>query len=221
MSDVVVLTPENFDSIVLDSSKDVLVEFYAPWCGHCKRLAPVWEKLATIFKGDDSIVIANVNADVHKGLGAKYGVTGFPTLKFFPKDNKEGLNYENGRELADLVSYINEKTGSKRLESGLLDSTVGVVESISQEIKRYIENPANEILESARKLVNDISEKDPKVSLIYNRVIKSIENSVDYIAKEVSRIERILKGSLTPAKIDDFTVRLNILKSLVNNEDKE
>ncbi|KAM0893968.1 hypothetical protein ACQ4PT_024774 [Festuca glaucescens] len=71
-SSVVVLTPETFDSVVLDETKDVLVEFYAPWCGHCKHLAPIYDKLASIFKLDEGVVIGNVDADKYKGLGEKY-----------------------------------------------------------------------------------------------------------------------------------------------------
>jgi len=79
-SSIVVLTPENFDSVVLDETKDVLVEFYAPWCGHCKSLAPTYENVASVFKLDEGVVIANLDADKHRDLAEKYGVTGFPTL---------------------------------------------------------------------------------------------------------------------------------------------
>ncbi|EFJ12734.1 hypothetical protein SELMODRAFT_425226 [Selaginella moellendorffii] len=78
-SDVVVLTPSNFDEIVLDSAKDVLVEFYAPWCGHCKALAPVYEEVATAFKGEKDVVAAKLDADAHKDVASKYDISGYPT----------------------------------------------------------------------------------------------------------------------------------------------
>ncbi|CAN0548325.1 unnamed protein product, partial [Laminaria digitata] len=59
-SAVVDLTLDTFDSIVMDPSKNTLVEFYAPWCGHCKTLAPIYEKLGNIFAAEKDVVVAKV-----------------------------------------------------------------------------------------------------------------------------------------------------------------
>ena len=78
------LTPATFDSTV-GKSAPAFVEFYAPWCGHCKNLAPEYAVVAETFKGSEaSIVVAKVDADAHKDLAGRFDVKGFPTLKYFP-----------------------------------------------------------------------------------------------------------------------------------------
>lgn len=58
-------------------------------CGHCKRLAPEYEKLGAAYEGSNDVVIAKVDADADRTLGGRFGVRGFPTLKFFPKGSTE------------------------------------------------------------------------------------------------------------------------------------
>ena len=114
-SDVLNLIPKNFDKVVFNSNKPALVEFFAPWCGHCKNLAPVYEELATAFAKDgNKVSIANVDADAHKDLGKKFGVQGFPTIKWFDgKPGSEPEDYNGGRDLESLTKFVSEKTGLK------------------------------------------------------------------------------------------------------------
>jgi protein disulfide-isomerase A6 len=108
------LIPDNFDNVVLKSGKPALVEFYAPWCGHCKNLAPVYEELAQNFHfAEDKLVIGKVDADDHKGLGKRFGVQGFPTLKWFDGKSDKPTDYSGGRDLESLTKFITEKTGIK------------------------------------------------------------------------------------------------------------
>ena len=108
------LLPSNFDDIVLNSGKPALVEFFAPWCGHCKTLAPIYEELASAFESQsDKVTIAKVDADAHKELGRKWGVQGFPTLKWFDGKSATPEDYKSGRDLESLTAFINGKTGIK------------------------------------------------------------------------------------------------------------
>jgi protein disulfide-isomerase A6 len=116
-SAVLDLIPSNFDKVVLNSGKPTLVEFFAPWCGHCKNLAPIYEDLAQAFQFSDKVQIAKVDADAEKDLGHRFGVQGFPTLKFFDGKSKDPVDYNGGRDLDSLTAFITEKTGVRARKS--------------------------------------------------------------------------------------------------------
>jgi len=214
-SAVTVLTPDNFDAIVLDTTKDVFVEFYAPWCGHCKRLTPVWEKLAGAYKTEPGVVVASVDADAHKDLGAKHGVSGFPTLIYFSKSDKTGERYNGARELPDLISHINEKAGTQRLESGYLAETVGREETLDELAKKFVAASAVEraaILASTETAASASSNPHANWYAKFMSVI--LKKGDDWIAKEQERVKGILDGgNLSGEKIDEFTVRTNVLNA--------
>ncbi|KAB1200699.1 putative protein disulfide-isomerase A6 [Morella rubra] len=216
-SNVVVLTGDNFGEIVLDETKDVLVEFYAPWCGHCKNLAPTYEKVATAFKSEEEVVIANLDADKHKDLAEKYGVSGYPTLKFFPKSNKGGEEYEGGRDLEDFVAFINEKCGTSRDGNGQLTSKAGIVASLDALVKDFLA-ATNEEKKAVFAKIEEEVEKLTGVSARYGKIYlkaakKSMEKGSDYAKNEMERLQRILDKSISLAKADELTLKKNILSA--------
>lgn len=106
LASVVKLNKENFDAIVLDNTKNVFVKFFAPWCGHCVRMAPVWEELAKAHAGSQDVVIAELDADQHGEVSGKYGVRGFPTIKLFTKGDKTGKPYQGSRDIAGFEAFL-------------------------------------------------------------------------------------------------------------------
>lgn len=100
-SDVVELTPSNFDRLVINGDEVWIVEFYAPWCGHCQQLVPEYSKAASALRG--AVKVGAVDADQHKSLGGQYGVRGFPTIKIFGADKKKPEDYQGQRQASDLV----------------------------------------------------------------------------------------------------------------------
>lgn len=92
-----------------------MVEFYAPWCGHCKKLTPEYAAAAAQLKkkgGDLKVALAKVDTTVEKSLGDLFDVKGYPTLLFFSK-TKPGkpVPFEGGRTTADIVAYVNKYSG--------------------------------------------------------------------------------------------------------------
>ena len=116
-SDVIELTDANFDKLVLDSDDVWLVEFFAPWCGHCKNLAPQWEKAASELKG--KVKLGALDATVHTTKAGEYQVQGYPTIKFFGggrKTRNSAEDYTGGRTASDIVEFALSKYAPEVVE---------------------------------------------------------------------------------------------------------
>nr|XP_045016814.1 protein disulfide-isomerase A4 isoform X2 [Jaculus jaculus] len=107
---VKVVVGKTFDAMVMDPKKDVLIEFYAPWCGHCKQLEPIYTDLAKKYKGQKNLVIAKMDATANDITNDRYKVEGFPTIYFAPSgDKKNPIKFEGGdRDLEHLSKFIDE-----------------------------------------------------------------------------------------------------------------
>jgi len=102
---VKVVVGKTFDEIVLDKSKDVLVEFYAPWCGHCKQLAPLYEKLGQSLASNNKVVIAKFDATANSYPG-DIDVQGFPTILLFRAADKKPVTYDGERNVEAFTSWL-------------------------------------------------------------------------------------------------------------------
>jgi len=101
---VKVLVATNFDEVALNKDKDVLVEFYAPWCGHCKQLAPIYDKLGEKFKDNEDIVIAKMDSTINELEHTK--INSFPTIKLFKKGDNQVIEYSGERTLEGLSKFL-------------------------------------------------------------------------------------------------------------------
>ena len=107
--DVIELTDDNFDSTVFNDESMWLIAFYAPWCGHCKKLLPEWVTAATQLRGQ--VKIAKVDATVHQKLAQRYQIQGYPTIKVFApgKGDKKVEEYQGPRDAPGIVQYALDK----------------------------------------------------------------------------------------------------------------
>ena len=104
---VKIVVGSTFNKIVNDASKDVMIELYAPWCGHCKKLEPIYKQLAGRFVDNKKLVIAKMDAtanDVTMG----YDYTGFPTIYFSPAGGGKAIQYDGGRDVESLEKFLRE-----------------------------------------------------------------------------------------------------------------
>ena len=104
---VTVVVAKNYEELVMKNDKDVLLEFYAPWCGHCKALAPKYEELAGLYKNfADKVTVAKVDATVND---VPDEIAGFPTIKLFKAGEKdEPIEYSGSRTVEDIANFIRD-----------------------------------------------------------------------------------------------------------------
>ncbi|KNC87341.1 hypothetical protein SARC_00532 [Sphaeroforma arctica JP610] len=216
---VVELDEDSFDGVALDSTKNVLVEFYAPWCGHCKNLAPVYEKVAKAYRNEGNCVIAAIDASTHKSIGSRYEVTGFPALKFFGAGTTEPEDYSTGRDADSFVKFMNEKCGVDRTIDGKLGATAGIIEEFNSFVGSY--NAGDSISELVEKVAQSAKDHAEPAAQLYAKIFNKIkEKGSAYIEKEKARLTKMIAdGKAKADKLDMFTQKYNILSALTGTSE--
>jgi len=102
---IIDVSDESFDADVLKASNAVLVDFWAPWCGPCKQIAPILDEVAVAMQ--DNVTVAKINIDDNPNTPGKYGVRGIPTLMLFNDGNVQGTKV-GAVSKAKLVEFIQE-----------------------------------------------------------------------------------------------------------------
>merc|ERR1712083_1021330 len=95
---------------------DTFIKFYAPWCGHCQKLAPTWDELAKKFESEEKVKIAKLDCTQAQSVCQENEVRGYPTLQYI-RNGKLVEAYKGGRDLASLKEFISEMSGSEGKEA--------------------------------------------------------------------------------------------------------
>merc|ERR1712055_332788 len=99
--------------------KNVLVEFYAPWCGHCKQLVPIWDKLGEKYQDHPDIVIAKMDSTANELEEIK--VEGFPTIKLIKAGSNEIVDFDGERTESGFVKSLEAQCGEEEEEEKVAD----------------------------------------------------------------------------------------------------
>lgn len=164
--EVVKLVAHNYDQILNDTSKDIFVKYYAPWCGHCKKLAPIWEEMAGIFDSkakNSQVVIADLDHTLND-VDTPIMIEGYPTLILYPAngeiDPKTGLRkaviYDKARDLESLLDFV-KTNGALGVDGEELKAGKIIVEDDDEE-EEEVEEPVVE--EEAEEVISEDVEHD-------------------------------------------------------------
>ncbi|XP_031247288.1 protein disulfide isomerase-like 1-4 [Pistacia vera] len=205
--DVVVLKERNFSDII-ENNKFVMVEFYAPWCGHCQSLAPEYAAAATELKGgNESVVLAKVDATEETELAQEYDVQGFPTVYFFI----EGVHrpYTGARNKDAIVTWIRKKIGPGIHNVTTLDEAERILTSNDKVVLGYLNSLVDlesEVLAAASRLQDDVNfyqTVDPAVAELFHLDPKVKRPALVMVKKEAEKIS-YFDGQFDKSAIADF-----------------
>ncbi|KAL6255752.1 hypothetical protein P5V15_012995 [Pogonomyrmex californicus] len=122
------LTEDTFEKHV--SSGHHFVKFYAPWCGHCQKLAPTWDELANSLRNDDAVSISKIDCTQHRSICGQFDIKGYPTLLWID-DGKKIDKYTGQRTHEELKAYVSLMLGKNADESSQKsENTDGVPQTI-------------------------------------------------------------------------------------------
>lgn len=185
-------------------------------------MTPDYKQLASLVSSHpglkNRVTIAEVDADEHRDLGERFDVTGFPTIKFFPRRSLEPESYQLARDAESMLQYIESKIASDRTFARVasLDSiarAVGAGEIDPLEAAKDIEAAIETfVAEDAASL----EAENAKVYLKYAQ--RAAKKGVESLPTEAARLERLAAGKASPAKLADIDRKLSVLSAFTEGD---
>jgi protein disulfide-isomerase A1 len=176
---------KNYEDVVINNDKDVLVEFYAPWCGHCKALAPKYEELAAMYASEEFsklVTVAKVDATTND---VPDEIQGFPTIKLFAAGKKDSpIDYSGSRTVEDLAQFIKEN-GSHKVAAAFAEAKE-TVEEIVDDLPEQAAAATEKVAEGAEKVAEKAGDATESVKSAASEATKSGKSAASEASKSAS-----------------------------------
>jgi protein disulfide-isomerase-like protein len=190
---VIDLNPTNWETYIEKSEKPAFVKFFAPWCGHCKKMKPDWDKLGELFRDDANVLIGDVDCTGNsKSLCEKYNVKGYPTLKTFWKTASD--DYSGGRGFEELKEFASNLKPLCVVQS---------MENCSEEEKNKIQEFQTLNKDEAKKKLLDLKDAISEAEIAHDNLLKSLQ---DQFSKSKNDLETLKKESKQDVEILEVIV---------------
>lgn len=158
-----------------DTDKTVFVKFYAPWCGHCKKLAPVWEKLTDTLEDNTAVHIVEVDCTQDVDVCQKYEVSGYPTLKYGVPPVLQ--MYQGGRTEEDLIAFATELSCSIADQTQCSPTDQKLIESLLQSTPADIATQVKEFDTQLAKVTEEFDEGVKKLQDTFEKLQQNKETT--------------------------------------------
>jgi len=193
-SNAVELTPENWDE--LTAGKSVFVKFFAPWCGHCKKMKPAWDSLMSEYESSDTVLIADVDCiNAGKDLCSQNGVKGFPTVKWGAADALE--DYKGGRDLDNLKSFASTLGPQCNVETlnHCSEEQTGVIKSLHEETAETLAQSVATFNTKQEEIEKVFQEEVSKLQQTFQELSETKENGLKLLKKKsnIVIVQSVLK----------------------------
>ncbi len=197
------ITTASWENVVVDSTKHVFIKFYAPWCGHCKKMKPDWEKLAETYESSESVVIASVDCTSDDSKALCKDVKGFPTLKTFWGQLE--TPYTGGRNYEALKQHVDELKPP---------CTPGFLESCTDQEKEAIEKLLGTGIEELTSQITALNDALTEAENAHDALLKNLQEQYKSSNTNLEQLKsntqpklQMMKGvlsSLTSPKKDEL-----------------
>lgn len=173
-----------------------------------------------LFADEPNVNIVSVDADAHKSLATRFGVQGFPTLKYLPPGGGAAEDYGGGRDLADLVAFINAKAGTDVSADGSTGPRGGLLPAVHDALAGFTaadkDAQAGKVA-AAEEVVRAEGAGAEEKWVTYAKVASRVmDGGAVWIAKEKGRLAAMIKNNkdhLTPKQVRDFQIKLNVVSA--------